>query len=171
MSRHAPTYEELLDRIAILESQVARLSTNQLGCLTRPALELFLESINDRLFDPSSELVFVGWDIDSMKAANTTYGEPGTNARLYRSYDPILQHDAIGTVWSGDEYIAVVSSSDAIGFASRMQDNLRTNDLSATFVIVNPRDYADWNEAIDEQRVLCGQHKAAGERNSIHDHR
>ena len=171
MPRHKPTYDELLDRIALLESHIARLSTNQLGCLTRPALELFLGSINDRLYDPSSELVFVGWDIDGMKQANTQYSEPGTNDRLFRSYNPILQHDAIGTVWSGDEYIAVVSSSDAIGFAQRMQDNLHTNGLSATFIIVNPRDYADWNEAIDTQRVLCGQHKAAGERDSTHDHR
>ena len=45
------------------------------------------------------------------------------------------------------------------------------NDLSATFVVVNPRDYADWRSAIDAQRDLCGAHKLRNERDAIHDHR
>lgn len=168
--RTKPTYDELLDRVAILESHNRRLSKNQLGCLTRPALEIMLESINDRLFNPSSSLVFLGFDIDGMKAANTLYGEPSTNERLNRSFDTVRAYD-IGTVWSGDEYVIVVESSDAIGLASRLQSALHDNDLSATFVIVDPRDYNDWQDAIASQRDLCGYHKHLGQRDSIHDHR
>ncbi len=170
--RHKPTYNELLDRIAVLEARTQRLSVSPNGYLTRPALEVLLESINDRLYDPMSNLVFLGWDIDGMKACNSTWGEPSTNQRLSSvRHHPTIRHIDIGTVWSGDEYMAVVESGDAIGLAERLQEIMHTQGLSATFVILNPRAYPDWTTAIDAQRELCGAHKAAGERNAIHDHR
>ena len=73
-NRHKPSYEDLLDRIAVLEARTQRLSVSPNGYLTRPALEVMLESINDRLYSPDSSLVFLGWDIDGMKQCNTTWG-------------------------------------------------------------------------------------------------
>jgi hypothetical protein len=59
-NRHTPSYQDLLDRIAILEAHTQRLSVSPNGYLTRPALEVLLESINDRLYNPDSSLVFLG---------------------------------------------------------------------------------------------------------------
>lgn len=171
-NRHEPTYQDLLDRIAVLEARTQRLSVSPNGYLTRPALEILLESINDRLYSPDSSLVFLGWDIDGMKQCNSTWGEPGTNQRLSSvRHHPTIRAIDIGTVWSGDEYMAVVESSDALGLATRLQEIMHQNDLSATFIILDPRDYTDWCSAIDAQRELCGVHKSRNERDSIHDYR
>lgn len=173
-TRHEPTYQELLDQIAVLKAQNRMLSSNHLGCLTRPALDIMLDDMSDRVYDTSSQLVFVGWDIDGMKQANAQWGETGVNDRLLKAYNSIRSTDlsmSIGTVWSGDEYMAIVDSYDAIGMAQRVQSALHDNGLSATFVIIDPRDYANWRDTVDSQRDLCGYHKHLGERDSIHDHR
>ena len=115
---------------------IARLSVNRwFGCLTRNALDLALETT-----DRAGKAV-VYFDIDRLKAANSTYGKEEVSRRIREVFAQMRHDDIIlGNWFSGDEFVAIVPMADAIGFAKRMQASLRQQALSATFLVWTHQD-------------------------------
>lgn len=97
------------------------------GCLTRNAFEIQLEQIDWR----GKAIVY--FDIDNLKLANDSWGKEESSRKIAESI--AFRRTDIGQWFSGDEFAAVVSLDDAVGFAKRIQKELTARDMSATFLI------------------------------------
>jgi GGDEF domain-containing protein len=108
---------------------IRQLSINKsFGCLTRNAFEFLLDGMDWR------NKCILYFDIDNLKTANNEYGKAGVNERIKDSIS--FRATDIAQWFSGDEFVAVVSIEDVLGFARRIQKELHSRGLSATFIIL-----------------------------------
>lgn len=124
------------------DEQIEFLRVNtSFGCLTRQALQL------DIMFGvlSSERLSIVYWDLDGLKNANETMGEEIVNLKVRQSLNRWT--DRVYSWFSGDEFVAFIRDSDAAGFARRLQVELRSHGLRATFCIV------DNNSPVPEDQI------------------
>lgn len=116
-------------------SIIARLSTNVwFGCLTRQALDLALEAT-----DLTGKAI-VYFDIDRLKAANERWGKAESSRRIREALACRAEDVILGNWFSGDEFAAIVPTTDALGFARRIQAELQAREMSATFLVWTRRD-------------------------------
>ncbi len=131
-------------------------------CWNRNALDLLIES---EQIPANYALVLL--DVDKLKQANELYGKEGSSLRIRRSL--AREKDKIYCVFSGDEMAAFVPYSDAVGFAQRLQSELHSNGLSATFVISDCE--GNWSDTLDYVSNVNDCVKQMGLRDVIVDYR
>ena len=128
----------LTARINDLEAKIRYLSISPaFGCLTRPALNLLLLSMD------TSDLYACYFDIDHMGEHNKVHGKPRLNAIITHVIKP--RHNdivaegrspmVVAQWFSGDEFVGIFARHDALGYAQRCQRGFHRYQMSATFVL------------------------------------
>jgi hypothetical protein len=114
--------------VAVLQEMVINAYTNRnFGCLTKAGL-LALHTYTEGM-----SIVFC--DVNGMHAANKKYTYAGVDRRIKASIG-CRETDTVAAQWmSGDEFLFVVPTEDAEGFAARIAQAFIDNGLSAMFGI------------------------------------
>lgn len=163
-----------------LEAEITRLRdaladhqiSEAFGCYTRKALTRdLLPSFDARGF------AIIYFDIDGLTQLNAAYGKaerkaadiPSVNERIFAALATARLADVlIGQWFSGDEFVALVPAADAYGFTLRLQAALRSNGITATFVLQVYDHSITLREAIDLADNDTSKYKSAGLRDRIH---
>jgi GGDEF domain-containing protein len=168
--RRASLNLQLIKRINDLETQLERknqqlervTTSTWFGCLTRNGVDEVLLSAD------LTGLSLVYFDLDELKKANDKWGKPESSRRVAEVISQLRSADIIIGQWfSGDEFLCLVPSSTAAGFAHRCLSLLHEQEMSATFVIVNIKAHSNIpkiGEACDKIVNAC---KKRGRRGSI----
>jgi hypothetical protein len=144
-----------------LRRQVDELSiTPSYRVLTRPAVERKWAQISKQ------KKVFIFFDIDDLHNLNAQHGYEGMNRKIDRGLSQSRQHELLGLVFSGDEFVLVVEDGEAEAAIARLVQNMRTQGVTLTVCatqIVNDCFLYHYN--LTQQAVST--EKAEGKRNSI----
>lgn len=173
-NRRRISAKQLEAELAALNAKLAIYQRSvSFGCYTRQALNIDILPTFD-----TTGITLVYIDIDGLKQLNDQYGKelridpakPCVNERIATSLAAMRSDDVIIGQWfSGDEFIALVPSNDADGYAARLQAALISNGVTATFVILDYNASVPLVNAIDKAETICATLKAAGLRNQIHN--
>jgi GGDEF domain-containing protein len=172
--RHTRTDVDIAELAALRAKLAVYQRSPSFGCYTRQALDLDILPN----FDPTGfDLLY--FDIDSLTKLNDQYGKAErkhadlacVNERIAASFAAMRSADIIIGQWfSGDEFIALIPSDDAYGFANRLADVLRSNGVTATMVLITLAGRSI-RLTIDAADNLTSAAKHIGLRNRIHDYR
>lgn len=161
--RHDQDLEQLHHVVERLNITIARLSTNAIfGCLTRQALDIFLEGFELK----GTCAVF--WDVDGLKQANERWGKSESSSRIREAIKARITDCVAGQVFSGDEFIAFPPIDDAVDMAWRILERFRTLEMSATFILTPPRPGETADELLSRVDEACAERKERGQRNTVH---
>ena len=153
--------EALKARIAELENEVKHLSMSpSYQVLTRGAVERKWTSINKI---NKSMILF---DIDYLHNLNQTYGHEKMNQKIRLGLDSIRSSELLGLVYSGDEFVAIVSNNDVELMSQRLRDSFLEYGITLTSVILDIENN-DFNDNYQRAVKKVSQLKAENKRNSI----
>lgn len=158
--------QELLAQIEELENKIDRRSRSSVfDCYTRSALDDLIKDL------PTADMSVVYFDVDDMKRHNTVYGKTVVNDKIRASIAGRSLDMVVAQWFSGDEFVCIIPSIDALGYARRTQERFHSNDLTATFVILELSTPIDTTGTIDIADNVCAKLKERGIKNIIGDYR
>jgi GGDEF domain-containing protein len=149
--------------LAAAEQKIAERSMSPwFGCLNRNGLDAALVSAD------LTGMAVVYWDLDSLKACNDLWGKSTSSQKVASALSEMRKDDVIVGQWfSGDEFLALVPFSDAMGFAQRMLHALQHQEMSATFVITPLFTGIDLFQIGEDSDEMVNKAKKNGNRGSI----
>jgi len=100
---------------------------NSFGILTAPALRRRVADMAD-----PQPLAAVYLDVDDMKGANARHGHADVDRRIHAALTARSSDSVMGRWLWGDEIVAIVPWTDAIGFCDRISDAFRDQEMSCT---------------------------------------
>lgn len=132
---HCTQCDALAQEITYLREELRQADRDAVwGVLTRRGLER-------RMPKPHSGQATIVCDIDNLHDANDSYGHAGVDERMTIALRATDGHPA-GRWQHGDEVVCFAPQGDAVGLALRLQAELHSQGLAATFAVVWGCDHA-----------------------------
>lgn len=149
--------ELLKQRIAELENEVKHLSMSpSYQVLTRGAVERRWITID------KTDKSMILFDIDHLHNQNQKNGHEEMNRRIRLGLSSIRSSELLGLVYSGDEFVAVVSSADVELMSQRLRDSFYEHGITLTTIIftIETNDFNDnYQRAVKKVSELKSENK------------
>lgn len=131
------------------------------GCLSRQGINSYWNSLQRK-----DGLAIVFLDIDHMGELNSRLGYQEVDQRLSRAFSQVRSNELLGRWYSGDELVMLVPRIEAIAAATRIQNALKLEGISATFGIANAEGQF-LSDIVKQASALVQESKRKGDRGII----
>lgn len=122
--------ENLKRKIFELETEIEYLSvSSSYKVLTRGGIDRRWKSVDKR---NKSMLLF---DIDHLHNLNEYYGYEEMNTRITKCLDCVRNSELLGLVFSGDEFVVIVSNDESVLVAERLSKEFAKYGITLTIAI------------------------------------
>lgn len=161
--------EKLQLRIKELENEIEHLSISpSYNVLTRGAIERKWLSI-----DKTNKSIIL-FDIDHLHHLNEEFGHEEMNRRISLGLDCVRSCELLGLVYSGDEFVLVVNSTEETLVVNRIKQSFNDYGITLTIALssieneINQEEFqSEFQPNYQKLVSLISQNKSIGLRNSV----